>query len=183
MITCRVLGSEELRRYEFFLKERGMDTRSIYFGYPASDEQIKKLVDEMVANPAKHRVVVGENDVSEIVGTIHIANITDTEVEFGVMVAEAYRGKSISSQMMEYALTWCRNRGLNDVYMHCLGYNKPIIHLVEKYGLEITREYGDADAHVTLPHSNIFTYGTEALMRNQHAIHNNIRSFKRMLAV
>lgn len=183
MITCRVLGPHELRRYEYFLKERNMDTRSMYFGYPATEEQIKKLVDEMVNNPSKHRMVIAENDQFEIVGTIHIANVSDTEVEFGVMVAESYRKLGVSSQMMEYAMTWCQNRGLNNVYMHCLGYNKPIIHLVEKYGLEITKEYGDADARVTLPNSNIFTIGTECVLRQQHILQHNLRSFKRMLAV
>lgn len=183
MITCRVLDSKELQRYEYYLKNRNMDSRSIYFGYPASDEQIEELVSNMIANSDKHRVVVAEDSDLDIVGTIHIANISNTEVEFGVMVAEAYRGHGISSQMMEYALTWCRNRGLNDVYMHCLGYNKPIIHLVSKYGLEITREYGDADARVTLPTSNIFTFGTECLLRHQNAVQHNIRSFRKMLLV
>lgn len=160
-----------------------MDTRSMYFGYPANDEQLTKLVDEMVAHPDKHRVVVAEDDQLEVIGTIHIANITSTEVEFGVMVSEAYRKKGISSQMMDYAMTWCQNRGFNDVYMHCLGYNKPIIHLVQKYGLEITREEGDADARVTLPYINVFTLSKEAMLRHKNLVHENIRSFRRMLSV
>lgn len=181
MITCRLLGTHELRRYEYFLKERGMDTRSLYFGYPASDENIKDLLDRMVAEEGLHRIVVAENDRFEIVGTIHIATMSENEVEFGVMVAEGYRGLGISTKMMDYAMTWCQNRNLREVYMHCLGYNKPIIHLVEKYGLEITREYGDADARVTLPRSNIFTFGTEYLLRQQNLLSENVRSFRRMI--
>ena len=183
MITCRVLGRRESRLYEYFLKERNLDTRSMYFGYAAPDEQIVRLVDEVVAHPDKHRIIVAENDQLEIVGTIHIASLSDCEVEFGVMVSEAYRGLGISSQMMDYAMTYCQNRGLNHVYMHCLGHNKPIIHLVEKYGLEITKEYGDADARVTLPPINFFTLGREAYLRHQNTLQQNIRSFRRMMPV
>lgn len=181
MITCRVLPAHETRRYEYFLKERGMDTRSMYFGYPAPEEQITKLVDEIVNNPTKHHILVAENDQLEIIGTIHIAHMSDSEVELGVMVAEAYRKQGVSSVMMEYAMTWCQNRGLRNVFMHCLSYNKPIIHLVNKFGLEITKEYGDADARVTLPVFNVFTLGKEAVLRHRNLVHENIRSFQRIL--
>jgi RimJ/RimL family protein N-acetyltransferase len=155
----------------------------MYFGYAAPDEQITRLVDDVVDNFTKHHIVVAENDRQEIVGTIHVAHLTATEVEFGVMVAEAYRGEGVSTLMMDYAMTWCQNRGLTHVYMHCLGHNKPIIHLVEKYGLEITKEYGDADARVTLPPINFYTLSKEVALRHRNALHENIRSFRRMMPV
>ena len=181
MITCRVLAHSEIRKYEQFLKARDKQSISMYFGYPITDAYIEQLVDQMDANPTKHRVVVAENSDLEIVGTVHIANVSTTEAEFGVMVAESHRGQGVSSQMMEYALTWCRNRFLRDIYMHCLSHNAPILHLVRKYGLEVHKEYGDADARVTLPLSNIFSWSAEAFLTQQNQLQRNILSFKKMV--
>lgn len=183
MITCRVLSTYEVRRYEFFLKERNMDSRSMYFGYAIPNETIVTLVDDIIANPTKHRVIIAEDDNLDMVGTIHIANVSATEVELGVMVAEAYRGHGISSIMMDYAITWCQNRGLSDIYMHCLSYNQPILHLVKKHGLEISRDFGDADARVKLPTPNMFTLGKEAMYHQNRLLQKNVVCFKRMLAV
>jgi len=183
MITCRLLSVHELRCYEYFLKQRNMDTRSMYFGIPYSDEQIRLLVDMILENPEKHNIVVAEDDELETVGTIHIATISEQEVELGVMVAESHRNQGVSSQMLDYAVTWCQNRGFRDVYMHCLSYNRPIIHLVEKFGLEISKHEGDADARVTLPPANLYTLGKEAMFRHKQMVQDRIIRFHKMLKV
>lgn len=185
MITCRVLGKHEMRRYAYFMKERNLSSRSMYFGVAIDEESIDRFVDRMIENSDKHHVVVAEDDLLDVVGIIHIARMNDHEVEFGVMVAEAYRGQGISSRMIDYALTWCQNRNLRDVYMHCLSYNAPILHLVKKHGLEVSSDHGDADARVTLPASNFLTIGHEALLQQQnilgYGIKKNLVSFRRML--
>lgn len=185
MITCRVLGQYEIKRYAQFMKERTLDSRSMYFGVAIDKDSIDRFVESMIKNIDKHRVVVAEDDMLDIVGTIHIANISDHEVEFGVMVAEGHRGQGVSSIMMDYALTWCQNRDLRDVYMHCLAYNAPILHLVRKHGLDVSSNCGTADARVTLPESNFLTIGHEALIQQQnifgYGIKKNLVSFHRML--
>lgn len=181
MITCRLLEPHEIKHYEFFLKERNMDSRSMYFGIAYTDEQIERLVKIMVSDPERHKMVVAENLDGEIVGTVHIASVSETEVELGVMVAEAYRGQGVSSLMMDYAMTWCQNRNLRNVYMHCLSYNRPIIHLVEKFGLSISKDNGDADAKVTLPTLNMFSLGKEAMFHHKRMVQDRIVRFHKML--
>jgi RimJ/RimL family protein N-acetyltransferase len=183
MITCRVLSSDEMSIYGEFLKERTEQSLRMYFGGGVSEFYIDTLIQKIVDNPKEHRIVVAENDMNQVVGTIHVAFMNTKAVEFGVMVAEEHRKLGISSKMMDFALTWCRNRDLNDIYMHCLGYNEPIIHLVKKHGLEVTKEYGDADAHVTLPHSNLFSFQHEAMIRQSNYMANNVRTFRKLLAV
>jgi GNAT superfamily N-acetyltransferase len=129
MVTCRVLTPAEVIKYGDFLKDRTDESKHIYFGISVSDFYIDQLIERILSDYSKHHIVVAEDEFLNIVGTIHIAHMSKSSVEFGVMVAESHRKLGISSNMMEYALTWCRNRGLNDIYMHCLGYNKPIIHL------------------------------------------------------
>ena len=54
-ITCRVLSTYETRRFEYFMKERNLDSRSIYFGMAISNDGIKQLVDHMI-NHGKLRI-------------------------------------------------------------------------------------------------------------------------------
>ena len=187
MITYRVLFDQELPKYALFLKERSMGSLSIYFGHAITYEGIDKLMADMVANAGMHHVVVAEDVDNEIVGTVHIAQMNDHEVEFGVMVAEAYRQKGIASGLMDYAMTWARNRGFRDLYMHCLSYNAPIKHLVTKHGLAISRDGIESDARVTMPPTNIFSIGHEMVLRQQNAVNmsvnHTIQSFRRALAL
>lgn len=187
MVTCRVLTAPEVLKYGDFLKDRTLETKNLYFGISVSDYYIDQLLERIQDNPSKHRIVVAEDVFLNIVGTIHIADMSDEEVELGVMVAEDYRKLGISSTMMDYALTWCRNRNKNKIYMHCLGHNKPIIHLVKKYGLAITRDHGDADAHVTLPHGDIVSWQHEAVLRQTATIatitRTGLNTFRRMLSL
>lgn len=181
-ITCRVLGIHEMRSFEFYLKSRNMDSRSMYFGCAVSDESITNLVAHMLDNSSDHKVVVAEDENFEIVGTVHIAAIDEHEVELGIMVSEAYRGMGISTILMDYVLNWCRNRNYDSITMFCLSYNAPILHVVKKYGLEISKHMGNSEAKVILPRANIFTLGRENLANQRAIIKQNVMSFKRMLA-
>jgi len=187
MITYRVLFDQELPKYALFLKERSMGSLSIYFGHAITYEGIDKLMADMVANVSMHHIVVAEDLDQEIVGTVHIAQMNDHEVEFGVMVAEAYRQKGIASGLMDYAMTWARNRGFRDLYMHCLSYNAPIKHLVRKHGLAISQEGTESDARVTMPPTNIFSIGHEIALRQQNAyagaVKHHLQSFRKALAL
>lgn len=181
LITCRILADRELPLYADYLKDRTEQSLALYFGTAIGSSYIDFLVDKIIKEKRQHKILVAENDQLEIVGTIHIAYIDDSKVEFGVMVAESHRKLGISSQMMDYALTWCRNRNRNDVYMHCLGHNEAIIHLVRKYGLQVSKDHGDADAHVTLPHGTFFTLQKEAVIRQTTAFQQNFLNFMKLV--
>lgn len=171
--------------YAEFLKNRTPDSLAIYFGIAISPDYVDRLMDTIVSNSKCHRIIVAENDELEIVGTVHVAFMSEEEVELGFMVAESHRKMGISNKLMDYVLTWCQNRSLTNIYMHCLSHNEPIIHLVKKYGLEVTKDYGDADARVTLPQGNIFTYQHELILKQTSEFANitrkNAQTFRKIL--
>ena len=167
MFTCRLLNKNELGLYGDYLKKRDRNSLTRYFGTLVSDQVIDRLVSGMIEHEDLHDVLVAENEKLEVVGTIHIARMNDHQVELGIMVAEAYRGMGVATEMMEMALLYCRNRSLNDVYMHCMSNNEAIMHLVKKQGLHVSNQTGEADAHVTLPQSSIFTLAWENWVRGQ----------------
>lgn len=187
MITYRILSDSELPKYAMFMKQRNSDSLNLYFGTAINHGMIDHLVEGMIQNPALHHVVVAEDIDQEIVGTVHIAMMNAHEVEFGVMVAEAYRKMKIASGMMDYSMTWAQNRGFRDLYMHCLSYNAPIKHLVKKHGLIISTEGTESDARVTMPPTNIFSIGHEIALRQQNLINaslnHTIQSFRKVIAV
>lgn len=171
MYTCRLLNKNELGLYGEFLKKRDRDSLTRYFGTLVSAQVIDNLVNGMIEHKDIHDVLVAENEKLEIVGTIHIARMNEHQVELGIMVLEAYRGMGVASEMMNLALLYCRNRGLRDVYMHCMSNNEAIMNLIKKQGLHISNQTGEADAHVTLPYSSIFTLAWENWIRSQEYAH------------
>jgi GNAT superfamily N-acetyltransferase len=74
--------------------------------------------------------------------------------EFGVSVSASARGKGVGSKLFERAAIRCRNADIDTLYMHCLSSNKVMMHIAKKAGMEIQRDYGEADAYLRLPPAN-----------------------------
>ena len=93
------------------------------------------------------------------------------EVEFGVMVAGGRRQQGIADQMLREAITWARNRGFKEVFMHCLGWNQPIKHICHKHGLETVNMLGDTEAELKLPPANWVTINKEIAIKQRNIYH------------
>jgi len=179
MVTCRTLLSHELPIYGKFLKNRNLHSRRMYFGYCISDYAIDLLAQNIIKDSSKHNIIIAEDNDLEIVGTVHIAEVNSSNIEFGVMVAEESRNQGISGTLIEYAITWAQNRQFDNIYMHCLSYNAPIRHLVNKYKLEFTKEENNTTAVVKIPPVSIVSLSKESLMMQSSAIKNSLLKFKR----
>ena len=70
--------------------------------------------------------------------------------EFGVSVAASARGMGVGTALFERAAIHCRNADIDTLYMHCLSSNKVMMHIAKKAGMEIHRDYGEADAYLKL---------------------------------
>jgi RimJ/RimL family protein N-acetyltransferase len=167
MITTRFLAPSEYYQYAAWLKKLDNATRATYFGAPQNDHSIDQLVDGIVKNSANHNFLVAEYK-GQWIGTIHIAESTIDEVEFGVIVDELHRGHGIANRLMQEAILWSRNRGYNSLYMHCLSWNQPIKHLCTKHGMKLKSEYGETETHLDLPPADLNTITQEVLTRNKN---------------
>jgi hypothetical protein len=65
--------------------------------------------------------------------------------------------------MFERAAIHCRNSDVDTLYMQCLSSNRTMMHIAKKAGMEIHREYGEADAHLHLPPPSPSSVLAEAL--------------------
>jgi RimJ/RimL family protein N-acetyltransferase len=180
MITTRFLTPIEYLKYSAWVKKLDAETRATYFGVQYTDEQVDHLVNGIVADYGKHNFLVAEYK-GEWIGTIHIANTVPGEVEFGFIVDKKHRGHGIADRMMDEALIWCRNRGYNSVYMHCLSWNTPIKRLCLKHGMELETEYGETETKLELPPADLTTLTTEVLTRNRQVYRMVLQSFNPFL--
>lgn len=71
--------------------------------------------------------------------------------ECGVSVDAAARDLGVGSTLFQRAAIHCRNAYVDTLYMQCLSSNKVMIHITKKAGMEIHRDYGEADARLKVP--------------------------------
>lgn len=169
MIITEFLPIEDYKQFGDWLEIQDEETRQLYFGVAGSQHVIKALMSRVLAEPEKHYFLVAK-DNGRWIGTIHIA-VNHTVVEFGVIVDEAYRSQGIASTLLDEAIVWSRNRGYRELFMHCLGWNKPIQHLCHRHGLETHNMYGDSEVEMKLDPANWITINKEICIKQRNLFH------------
>jgi GNAT superfamily N-acetyltransferase len=149
------------------LLRQDAETLKNYFGITVSHGFIRNLVDRVALSPGKHQFLIALDD-NQWAGALHMAMNLNTDIEFGIIVAEQYRGQGIADRLMDEAVTWAQNRRFQNLYLHCLSWNQPIKHLCKKYGLEIRDQDGSGEVNVELPPPSMISVGKEfaAINRN-----------------
>ncbi|CAB4129246.1 NAT_SF domain containing protein [uncultured Caudovirales phage] len=178
MITTEFLTVKEYPKFKDWLIIQDEETRQLYFGVAGNQHVINELMKRVLANPMQHHFLVAK-DGNRWIGTIHIAT-HDKVVEFGLIVDEEYRGHGIAGEMLEEAILWARNRGYTELFMHCLGWNKPIQHLCHKHGLATHNMYGDSEVELKLEPANWITINKEICIKQRNLYHmflQNTKSF------
>ena len=169
MFTTEFLTVREYPQFGHWLSNQDEETRQLYFGVAGSQHVITALMDRVVANPEDHKFLVAKIS-DRWIGTIHIATY-DHVVEFGLIVDEEFRGQGIAGEMLEEAIVWARNRGYKELFMHCLGWNKPIQHLCHKHGLSTKNMFGDSEVELKLEPANWITINKEICIKQRNIYH------------
>lgn len=169
MIITEFLPVSDYNKFGDWLEVQDEETRQLYFGVAGSHYVILELMKRVLANTNNHYFLIAR-DGARWVGSIHIA-VHDKVVEFGIIVDEEYRGQGVANILMEEALLWARNRGYEELYMHCLGWNKPIQHLCRKHGLETHNMYGDSEVEIKLEPANWITINKEMCIKQRNLFH------------
>ena len=167
MIATRFLSINQYELYGSWLREQSEETLSTYFGMAVSTTYITHLVDSIVSNPEEHHFLIATQGATWV-GVVHMARISETEIEFGIMVAEPNRGQGIADQLMSEAIVWIRNRGFDTLYLHCVAWNRAMKHLAHKHGLIMYEDHGDAEVCTHIPPPSMISYAQEAVTRNRN---------------
>lgn len=174
MLATRFLPIRDFHLYGDWLREQSADTLATYFGIATSPTFINSLMDGILSNPEEHYFLVATKG-TEWVGVIHMARISEKDMEFGIMVAEDQRHMGIADQLMAEAITWIQNRGFDTLYLHCLNRNSAMKHLATKHGLELHESYGDIESITKVPPPSLLTYTQEAIIANKNIFFRNLQ--------
>ena len=167
MITTMFLPRGEYDMYGDWLLRQDADTLKNYFGITATPGFVRDLVDRVALSPGKHQFLIALDD-NKWAGALHMAMNLNTDIEFGIIVAQEYRGQGIADRLMDEAVTWAQNRRFQHLYLHCLSWNQPIKHLCKKYGLEIRNQDGSGEVTVELPPPSMISVGKEFAAMNRN---------------
>lgn len=175
MLATKFLPINDFHLYGDWLRKQSSETLATYFGIPISSTYINSLIDGILSNPEEHYFLVATQG-TEWLGVIHMARISDQDMEFGIMVAEEHRNKGIANQLMDEAINWIRNRGYKTLYLHCLNRNYVMKHLAYKHGLEVHEDHGDAEVVTQIPSPSLITYAQEAMTTNKNIFFLNLQN-------
>ena len=173
-VLVKALGEHDRRRVLRHFLALDRDDRLLRFGSVLGDEQVAAYVAKL---DFTRDIVFGVvNRRFQLAGVGHLAftsrdarpdsiHYTDKEkvAEFGVSVSRTARGQGVGTRLFERAAIHCRNSDVDTLYMQCLSSNRTMMHIAKKAGMEIKREYGEADAHLHLPPPSPASVLAEAL--------------------
>ena len=163
--------------------------RLLRFGTVLPDEQVENYVNRI--DFARDMVFGVYNRVFKLVAVGHLAfapvdnsksavTEKDRVAEFGVSVSRSARGMGVGSRLFERAAIHCRNNDVDTLYMHCLSSNKTMMHIAKKAGMEIHRDYGEADAYLKLLPANPASMLQEALDEQFATLDYTLKANKRI---
>lgn len=83
--------------------------------------------------------------------------------EFGVSVTPAHRGRGVGTALYRRAYEYCRNHGIDTLFVHCLKENKAMMHIARKAGMQIVLDAAEVEAHLHVPPGDPASYTEELL--------------------
>ncbi|MBD8544190.1 MAG: GNAT family N-acetyltransferase [Massilia sp.] len=182
-VLVKELHERDRRRVLRHLLALDKDDRLLRFGSMMSDDGITAYVGKL---DFERDIVFGVvSNVFQLVGMGHLA-FAPTEgrtgtakaqvAEFGVSVSASARGQGVGTRLFQRAAIHCRNSDVDTLYMQCLTSNKTMMHIAKKAGMVVTREYGEADAHLELPPPSPGSVMAEALEEQFAAIDYTVKA-------
>jgi GNAT superfamily N-acetyltransferase len=195
-IRVKELSERNRRRLLIHFLALGESDRFLRFGMHMSDESVTRYVqqidfrrDALFGVYDDHLMLAGVGHLAfaprDALPAIAGATTKERVAELGISVLDPARGKSIGSRLFERAAMHCRNEDVDTLYMHCLAQNQTMIHIAHKAGMEIHRDYGEADAYLKLLPASPGTVLREAVEEQaaafDYAVKANTRSAARWL--
>ena len=144
------------------------EDRRLRFGSPIPDEALGRYVERI--DFADHGVFAVQDDRLRIAAAVHVAR-TGQSAELGLSVLPGYRGAHLGSALFSRAVMYLRNRGLSEVYVHCLSENATMMHLARKNGMRLTSGGGESDGRLAIEPATPHTHLVEWMQDQQaHAV-------------
>jgi len=124
------------------------DDRRLRFGASLSDHAIRAL-DERIDFDRDELFGIADDDL-RLVAVVHVA-FYPAKAELGLSVLPGARGRGLGNALFARAVMHLTNRGVREVFVHCLSQNGAMMHLARKNGMRVVQEGPETDAYLALP--------------------------------
>jgi len=160
-----VLGAADRDALHRHFAQLPPDDLRLRFGRIPGGDWLRLYVDGIDFN---RDAVLGVRDGGEVVGMAHVA-LFQGAAELGISVVPSHRRRGIARALFDRGALHARNRGVVELFMHCLAENVAMRRIAHDAGMRTLLEGGEADAWIELPPATPFTFGRE-LAEHQRAI-------------
>jgi RimJ/RimL family protein N-acetyltransferase len=188
IVPIRSLGPRHRGRIARHLLALGAQDRYLRFGYPATDDQIRRYVDQL--DFERDDIFGIYNRKLEMIAMAHLAFLPVADAascaEFGVSVLEKARGRGYGSRLFERAVVHARNEGVEMLFIHALTENTAMIKIARNAGARIERAGSETDAYLRLPpatlDSRMSELMDEQIAQTDYGLKLQARNFLQLLA-
>jgi ribosomal protein S18 acetylase RimI-like enzyme len=152
--TVRLLAPDRALLEKHFLCLES-DDRRLRFGALISDDGLRSYVARL--DFERDGLFAVQDESLDVAAVVHIA-VTGKSAELGLSVLREWRGSGLGNALLTRAVTFLRNRGVHEVFVHCLSENGAMMHLARKNGMRIVYSGGQSDARLAIdpPTANSF---------------------------
>jgi GNAT superfamily N-acetyltransferase len=144
--------------------------RYLRFGYPASDEQVRRYA--LGIDFDCDEVLGIFNRRLQLIALAHLAHDCGAAragrpkmAEFGVSVVGHARGRGLGRRLFDAAALHARNRGIETLFIHALSENLPMLRMASSAGATVERDGAESEAWLRLPPDTVPTHLEQALER------------------
>jgi ribosomal protein S18 acetylase RimI-like enzyme len=157
--TVRLLELDRPSVQNHFVSLDGEDRR-LRFGSNISDHGLVEYVSRL--DFERDGLFAVHDEDLNIVALVHVAT-TQRSAELGLSVLPEWRGKGLGNALLTRAVTFLRNRGATEVFVHCLSENGAMMHLARKNGMRIVYAGSESDARLQLDEATAHSFIEEWL--------------------
>jgi len=158
-VPIRSLAAQHRERIAAHLMSLSPEDRYLRFGYPASDGQVRRYVDQIDFD--RDEVIGVFNRRLELIAMAHVAYATDDEfkscAEFGVSVLSKARGRGYGAQLFDRAVMLARSRDVKMMFIHALSENTAMLRIARNAGATVHRDGSESEAYLELPPASFDT--------------------------
>ncbi|MBM3386480.1 MAG: GNAT family N-acetyltransferase [Betaproteobacteria bacterium] len=152
-VPIRALAPRHRPRILAHLLALSASDRHLRFGYPATDEHIRRYVEGL--HFRRDEIFGVFNRRLQLVAMAHLAFSVDPKwascAEFGVSVSASQRGRGLGGKLFDRAVVHARNEGVQMFFIHALSENVAMLKIARKGGARVQREGCESEAYLVLP--------------------------------
>ena len=163
-IVVRLRESEREALSAHFISLDGEDRR-LRFGTSIGDDALRAYAARI--DFGRDGIFAVHDDTLRLIAVVHVA-VTGSSAELGLSVLPGFRGEGLGSVLFGRAVMHLRNRGVREVFVHCITENAAMMHLARKHGMRVVFDGSESDACLELAPATPESIVSE-WMHDQHA--------------